>query len=211
MQFKIKNTKISISFTFFALIIILISLNKTEFLYSTIIFAILHEVGHLLALKHFKIQIEEFKISLFGGNIKLLNNNKAKYYQTAIISFCGPLVNIFFFVLFYILNIFCRNKITNEIFIINLVLATFNLLPFYNFDGGKILSSILLIFLEERTVNNIVTITSFMILIPLSYLAIHIFTLDFKNFYLLIASLLMLLTIIFKKWLILLDNSLILL
>ena len=36
MQFKIKNTKISISFTFFALIIILISLNKTEFLYSTI-------------------------------------------------------------------------------------------------------------------------------------------------------------------------------
>ena len=78
MQFKIKNTKITISFTFFALIIILISLNKTEFLYSTIIFAILHEAGHLLALKHFKIQIEEFKISLFGGNIKVLNNNKTK-------------------------------------------------------------------------------------------------------------------------------------
>lgn len=207
MQFKFGNTRIIISFTFFALIIILISLNKTEFLYSTIIFAILHEIGHLLALKHFKISIEEFKISLFGGNIKILNNNKIQYYQNAIISFCGPLVNLFFFVLFYLLNIFLKNKFINEIYVINLVLAAFNLLPFYNFDGGKILASILMNFLQEKTVNYIITITSFIILIPFTYLAVYIFMLDSKNFYLLVSAVLMLLTIIFKKWVILLDNS----
>ena len=207
MQFKFGNTRIIISFTFFALIIILISLNKTEFLYSTIIFAILHEIGHLLALKHFKISIEEFKVSLFGGNIKILNNNKIQYYQNAIISFCGPLVNLFFFVLFYLLNIFLKNKFINEIYVINLVLAAFNLLPFYNFDGGKILASILMNFLQEKTVNYIITITSFIILIPFTYLAVYIFMLDSKNFYLLISAVLMLLTIIFKKWVILLDNS----
>lgn len=211
MQFKFGNTRIIISFTFFALIIILISLNKTEFLYSTIIFAILHEIGHLLALKHFKISIEEFKVSLFGGNIKILNNNKIQYYQNAIISFCGPLVNLFFFVLFYLLNIFLKNKFINEIYVINLVLAAFNLLPFYNFDGGKILASILMNFLQEKTVNYIITITSFIILIPFTYLAVYIFMLDSKNFYLLVSAVLMLLTIIFKKWVILLDNSLILL
>lgn len=207
MQFKFGNTRIIISFTFFALIIILISLNKTEFLYSTIIFAILHEIGHLLALKYFKISIEEFKVSLFGGNIKILNNNKIQYYQNAIISFCGPLVNLFFFVLFYLLNIFLKNKFINEIYVINLVLAAFNLLPFYNFDGGKILTSILMNFLQEKTVNYIITITSFIILIPFTYLAVYIFMLDSKNFYLLVSAVLMLLTIIFKKWVILLDNS----
>lgn len=199
MQFKFGNTRIIISFTFFALIIILISLNKTEFLYSTIIFAILHEIGHLLALKYFKISIEEFKVSLFGGNIKILNNNKIQYYQNAIISFCGPLVNLFFFVLFYLLNIFLKNKFINEIYVINLVLAAFNLLPFYNFDGGKILASILMNFLQEKTVNYIITITSFIILIPFTYLAVYIFMLDSKNFYLLVSAVLMLLTIIFKK------------
>lgn len=199
MQFKFGNTRIIISFTFFALIIILISLNKTEFLYSTIIFAILHEIGHLLALKYFKISIEEFKVSLFGGNIKILNNNKIQYYQNAIISFCGPLVNLFFFVLFYLLNIFLKNKFINEIYVINLVLAAFNLLPFYNFDGGKILTSILMNFLQEKTVNYIITITSFIILIPFTYLAVYIFMLDSKNFYLLVSAVLMLLTIIFKK------------
>ncbi len=199
MQFKFGDTRIIISFTFFALIIILISLNKTEFLYSTIIFAILHEIGHLLALKHFKISIEEFKVSLFGGNIKILNNNKIQYYQNAIISFCGPLVNLFFFILFYLLNKFLKNKFTNEIFVVNLVLATFNLLPFYNFDGGKILGSILMNFLQEKTVNYIITITSFIILIPFTYLAVYIFMLDSKNFYLLVSAVLMLLTIIFKK------------
>lgn len=199
MQFKIKNTKITISFTIFALIIILISLNRTEFLYTSIIFAIAHETGHLLALKKYNINVEEFKISLFGGNIKMLNTSKIKYWQTAIISLAGPLVNIFFLILFYILNIFFENMITYEIFIVNLVLTLFNLLPFYNFDGGKILSSVLLNFFEERTVNIAINIISFVILIPFTCIALYVFLLDFKNFYLLVASLLMLLTIIFKK------------
>ena len=199
MQFKIKNTKVTISFTFFALIIILISLNKTEFLYESIIFAIAHEIGHIISLNFFGVNIDEFKISLFGGNIKILNNNKIKYFQSAIISLSGPLVNLIFCALFYIFNQFYNFEFTYNIFVINLVLATFNLLPFYNFDGGKILTSILSIFFNEKSVNNILTITSIVVLIPFSYLAIHIFILDYKNFYLLVASVLMLLTIIFKK------------
>lgn len=199
MQFKFKNIKITVSFTFFALIIILISLNKTEFLYSSIFFALAHEIGHLSALKYFKIPIEEFKISLLGGNIKVLNYNKLKYTQIAIISFCGPLVNIVVCIFFYILNTFCVNKIYIEFFAINLVLAIFNLLPFYNFDGGKILSSILLNYFNETSVNSVVIITSYLILLPFTYFAFYVFTLDFRNFYLLVASLLMLLTIIFKK------------
>ena len=199
MQFKIKNTKFTISFTFFALIIILISIDKTEFLYESIIFAIAHEIGHIISLCFFKVNVEEFKISLFGGNIKILNNNNIKYYQSAIISLSGPLFNIFFCILFYILNLFFEFKFIYNIFVVNLVLATFNLLPFYNFDGGKTLSSILLNFLNEKTVNIILTITSIVVLIPFSYLAIYIFILDYKNFHLLVASVLMLLTIIFKK------------
>ncbi|MBE6751152.1 MAG: hypothetical protein E7556_01350 [Ruminococcaceae bacterium] len=199
MQFKIKNTKITISFTFFALIIILISLDKTEFLYTSIVFALAHELGHLLALKYYKVSVREFKISLFGGNIKVIDSNKMKYYQTVIVSFSGPFVNLCFVILFYIINTFLKNKLTYEIYAVNFVLALFNLLPFYNFDGGKILSSVLLYFFEEKMVNLIITITSFIILIPFTYLAIYIFSLNFKDFYLLVASLLMLLTIIFKK------------
>ena len=199
MQFKIKNTKVTISFTFFALIIISISIDKTEFLYESIIFAIAHEIGHIIALKFFRVNIEEFKVSLFGGNIKILNNNKIKYCQSAFISLSGPLVNIFFCVLFCILNSFFEFKFIYNVFVINLVLAIFNLLPFYNFDGGKILSSILLNFINEKSVDIILTITSIVVLIPFSYLAIYIFILDYKDFNLLVASVFMLLTIIFKN------------
>ncbi len=199
MQFKIKNTKITISFTYFALIIILISIDKTEFLYESIIFAIAHEIGHITSLCFFGINIEEFKVSLFGGNIRILNNNKIKYWQSAFISLSGPLVNIFFCVLFCILNSFFEFKIIYNVFVINLVLAIFNLLPFYNFDGGKILSSILLNFINEKSVDIILTITSIVVLIPFSYLSIYIFILDYKDFNLLVASVFMLLTIIFKN------------
>jgi len=199
MQFKIKNTIVTISFTYLALILVLISLNKTEFLYSTLIFAMLHEAGHILALKYFKIKIIEFKLSLFGANIKTENYNSINNFQSAIISFCGPLVNLVFFLLFLIFNIYFEKHLFFEFSLVNFVLAFFNLLPFYSFDGGKILSSLLNNYFSDITSNKVITLVSIIILIPFSYFAFKVFIADYKNFYLLIASLLMLLTIIFKK------------
>ena len=199
MQFKIKDTVITISFTYFALILILISLNKTEFLYSTLIFAILHEAGHILALKYFKIKILEFKLSLIGANIKTENYNSINNFQSAIISFLGPFVNLVFFLLFFILNIYYENYLLFEFSLVNFVLSFFNLLPFYSFDGGKILNSILNNYFSDIFSNKVITIISIIILIPFSYFAFEVFITDYKNFYLLVASLLMLLTIIFKK------------
>ena len=70
MQFKFKNIKITVSFTFFALIILLVIFNKNDFLYFTCFFAIIHELGHLFTLNKFGVKICELKISLFGANIK---------------------------------------------------------------------------------------------------------------------------------------------
>ena len=86
MQFKIKNTKITISFTFFALIILLIVFNKNEFLYLTCFFAIIHELAHLVALNKSGVVINEFKISLFGANIKTENYKKTSTKNEIIIA-----------------------------------------------------------------------------------------------------------------------------
>lgn len=199
MQFKLKNTKITISFTFFALIILLICFNKTEYLFISLFSAILHELGHLFTLNFFDAKILEFKISLFGGKIETDNFIPTNYFQDVLIYFSGPFVNLIFSIFFFFLNFILQDPKIVDIISVNAVLAIFNLLPFYNFDGGKIIEALLKIKLVEKQAEVILTIVSILVLIPFIYFSFNVFLQNKNNLYFIIVSLLMLLTIILKK------------
>ena len=199
MQFRIKKINVTISFTFFALILLVVVFRKSELLYLTCIFAILHEIGHLIALRKAGVIITGFKISCFGANIKTENLKKIKAKEEVMILLLGPIVNFCFFVLFFILNIFFNEEIFSQIYLVNLCLFVFNMLPFYNFDGGKIIEVLLKNKFNEKASNIAITCISFIVLIPFCWFSIKVFLLNNNNFYYLIVSALMLLTIILKK------------
>ena len=199
MQFKIKNIKVTISFSFFALILFLIIFNRTDYLYISIVSATLHEVGHLIMLKKFGVEILEVNMSLFGGNIKRKSFEKINYLKEIIISFAGPFTNIIISILFYLANLILKTPLLDNIIIVNLILAIFNLLPFYNFDGGKIIEFLITNFFDETVANKVTFIISIVILIPFAYFSFIIFINNHNDFYYLIVTLLMLLTIILKK------------
>ena len=173
--------------------------RKSELLYLTCFFAILHEIGHLFALRKAGVIITDFKISCFGANIKTENFKKIKAKEEVMILLLGPIVNFCFFVLFFILNIFFNEEIFSQIYLVNLCLFVFNMLPFYNFDGGKIIEVLLKNKFNEKASNIAITCISFIVLIPFAWFSIKVFLLNNNNFYYLIVSALMLLTIILKK------------
>ncbi len=199
MQFKIKNIKIKISFTFFALILILIIFQKTEYLIVSLASAVLHEVGHLIALIYFKTEILEFKISIFGANIKTSTRNQINYFKDFLISFSGPLVNLLISFFSYVIYNIYFGKIFFDIYIVNLVLALFNLLPFHAFDGGKMLQIILNLKLSDSAAEKAVTIISVLILIPFIWFSFKVFLVNKNDFYCLAVTILMLLTIVLKS------------
>ena len=199
MQFKFKNIKITVSFTFFALIILLVIFNKNDFLYFTCFFAIIHELGHLFTLNKFGVKICELKISLFGANIKTESFKRISMKKEIIVLLSGPLINLCFSAVLYLLNFIIKNVDFNNLISINLSLGIFNLLPFYNFDGGKIIEILLKSKLNEKISETIVSCISFAVLIPLILFSVNIFLQNYKDFYFLVVSLLMLLTIILKK------------
>lgn len=199
MQFKFKNIKITISFTFFALIILLVIFNKNDFLYFTCFFAIIHELGHLFTLNKFGVKICELKISLFGANIKTESFKRISIKKEIIILLSGPLINLCLSAVLYFVNLIIENIDFNNLISINLGLGIFNLLPFYNFDGGKIIEILLKSKLNEKISETIVSCLSFAVLIPFTLFSVNIFLQNYKDFYFLVVSLLMLLTIILKK------------
>lgn len=199
MQFKFKNIKITVSFTFFALIILLVIFNKNDFLYFTCFFAIIHELGHLFTLNKFGVKICELKISLSGANIKTESFKRISIKKEIIILLSGPLINLCLSAVLYFVNLIIENIDFNNLISINLGLGIFNLLPFYNFDGGKIIEILLKSKLNEKISETIVSCISFAILVPFTLFSVNIFLQNYKDFYFLVVSVLMLLTIILKK------------
>lgn len=146
------------------LFIILFCISKQIEIYVImIIFAFLHEIGHLIAgiilgLKPEKIEIipvgltVSFKVDIEGINKKKKNGNMFVI-KEIIVAIAGPIVNLLIFIITS-LNAE-KTYLNNLIMYSNLLIFIFNLIPIYPLDGGRILKGILHILFGKKVANKI--------------------------------------------------------
>ncbi len=106
---------------------------------------LLHELGHSFAAQQQGISVNSITLFLFGGLASL--NDEAKTPAGAFwIAVAGPLVSL---TLFFLLTLLASSglivgplaAITSLLAYINLVLATFNMIPGLPLDGGNVLKA----------------------------------------------------------------------
>lgn len=192
MQFKIKNIKIKISFTFFALILLFITLGKTQNILPALLFSFLHECGHIFVLFFTNEQICEFNLGMFGAEIAKKESLKTDFKKEILINLGGPIVNLIFSVIFLFSG-------KTMYFYINLIICLFNLLPIYSLDGGKALTAFLNILTNERKAVFIITVISYLFAVPLIIFSFIILYNSKAGIQFLILSTYILLTLIFKN------------
>lgn len=205
MQIKFKDTTYKISFTFLASILYVLTVNKSQTLSFVLLFSILHEMIHLIFIYCFSVAPRMVSFNFLGANIKRGITTSYKINSEIIINASAPVFNLFTGVIFYLLSRFFSyyDVIFTEIANVNFVLGFFNLIPFYSFDGGNTLKYILLKYVNEEITERTLTVVSLLVTVTFSFISIHIF-LNYKhNFSLIIMSIYMFLSIIFKK-----ENSL---
>jgi len=127
------------------------------FLLSIFACVLLHELGHALTALKFNIKTRDIVLYPFGGIASLLG--EAKPSGELLIAIAGPLVNFAIaLVIFPFLNFpddpsrLGEIGFIEKIFLANLVLAIFNLLPAFPMDGGRILrASLALLKVKKAT------------------------------------------------------------
>ena len=115
---------------FFPVLALMLLLFPVRFLVGVLLAALIHELGHLLALKIAGGRVLSIRLRSFGAKIEAAPMSPGR---TALCALAGPAAGA--------LTIFAY-KTFPELALAGLVQTVFNLLPVYPLDGGRALSNI---------------------------------------------------------------------
>lgn len=145
--------KIKLHLKIFIFIAIFILTRQIKIYAILMFFAVLHELGHMLAgiLLGFKpnsIEIMPVGLSIgFEGKVdnynKKIKNATLLTIKKIIIAASGPITNLIFIILFSLFDFNLFNMDRELIIYSNILIAIFNLIPIYPLDGGRITKGIL--------------------------------------------------------------------
>jgi len=130
---------------------------------------IIHELGHILSAKIYGWKLDKISIYPYGGCVKFGEDLNKSLYQEMIIMLSGPLTQILYFL--FIIFLYNKGIITSRSYLLfksyHYTLLTFNLLPIYPLDGGKLVNILTNLSLPYKKGNLIVIISSVVITVVL--------------------------------------------
>ena len=164
----------------FIFIILFLITNQIQIYAMIMIFAIIHEFGHLLAgfllgMKPEKMEIKPFGVSIEfhikekDYNIKAKKGNLLEV-KKILVALAGPLTNMLIILILILTNIFDDYERILMIFS-NITLIIFNILPIYPLDGGRILKGIIHIVKGKYIAEKYIHLISFGTLVILTIMA----------------------------------------
>lgn len=154
--------QIKVDLKIFLFFFIFLLTRKIKIYGIIMLFALIHEIGHLicgilLGFKPDKLTILpyglkiNFKTKIKDYNEKIKNGNILSV-KKIVLAFAGPITNILCIVITILAKKYIQisDIIYQDIMYANILIALFNLMPIYPLDGGRILKEILHIFCGLR-------------------------------------------------------------
>ncbi|MDR0947332.1 MAG: site-2 protease family protein [Ruminococcus sp.] len=140
ISLRIKKIRVIFRFGFFASITLLILLNESVYAIFGMYACLIHEAGHLIAMKYHRVPVRE--IMFYSAGVRIEPGIKPEitpFFQNLLILVSGAAANMITAVIS--LAVFRLTDLNNAwiFYGVNLVIGVFNLLPLRMFDGGRII------------------------------------------------------------------------
>jgi Zn-dependent protease/CBS domain-containing protein len=111
---------------------------------------VLHELGHAMVAKHYKLPISHITLFLFGG-VAEIKKEPTKPKVEFLMAIAGPIVSLVLVVVLYAFTLIGEKMswpilitgVSRYLALINLIIVIFNLIPAFPLDGGRVFRSLL--------------------------------------------------------------------
>ncbi len=135
----LKFPKIRVSSLWFPLLLLFFYFGKTKLFLTFFLSSLLHEMGHILALRLQGKGVRNITVGITGT---VIQSDGLSYMEELIVVAAGPAVNLL------LLLLLRKHSIWIEV---NFSILCYNLLPILPLDGGRILSAIFARWFPEKT------------------------------------------------------------
>ena len=179
---NVRKTKISIGLPTFVFFAVLFVADFSVMSIMPFLAALLHEMGHVLAMKTCGIKISDIKIYPFGVDIKK-QQSLTSYATDIFISIAGILTNIAAMIA---CNFLPPSDNISFFVSSNVVLIIINVLPIRTLDGGMALEKLLLLKMRYDIVDGVMNFLSLCSILLLGSVAIWLLFYTSYNFSLLL-------------------------
>ena len=198
MKLKICGVNINLSYPLAAGVTLLLVCDTTGAVMCGLCASVMHELGHISAMKFFGTRITDIRLSVFDIGITDISKSRRSITAEITIILSGIFVNLVLFLLSYMLYNESRFYIFRYFALANLTLGLFNALPVETLDGGEALSLILRRYFSEKAVYIITLVLSLAVIVPLGYLSVRALLNSVYNFTLLFAVLYLTGAVVFR-------------
>lgn len=178
--------KIKIGF-FSVMLFLSLLISHSYFALASLLAVIVHELGHIIASKLCGIQMRECNIGIYGAGLTPYSTSYS-YKEEIILCICGPLINIISAVALIPVYGVIQYPIVLYFILSSFILAALNLLPIKDFDGGRILYSILCLIKEPVFAEKAILFVSFVLIILLWLISVYLLLISGANLSLFIFS-----------------------
>ncbi|MBQ9940273.1 MAG: hypothetical protein IJO74_01895 [Clostridia bacterium] len=172
--------KVHISIVSFIPVAVLLLFNPPEYVFAMLFCALLHETGHLVAMRVAGVSADRVDILLFGAKIKM--NGYLGYGTDMLIYASGAIANLMAALSAYVIYFNYQSTIVMFVIISNIFYALFNMLPIRGLDGGEFLECLLMNYFHPYTAWKTCVWVSYIFTLLLSVISLWLISISGTNF-----------------------------
>lgn len=199
MRLKLLGIRVEVSFLLAAALTLVIIFDSELSVTACLVAVVIHEAGHIAAMRMFSSVPEEIRLSLFEFRI----TDRGKYRRSngaqLLITLAGILANLAAAFLTWLILQLTGWDLCDKLFCADITLAVFNSLPVFTLDGGQALTLLLSLWIPGDRICLIMDIISFLVLVPCALLGFLVLLESGNNFSLLLTSVYLIALIILRN------------
>lgn len=199
MRLKFFSVYLTFSYPAVAFLALAVICDRKGAVVLCLMSSIMHESGHLLAMKLTGARLKSINFNL--GEVAInADSVRLSYGAEIFVTISGVLVNFIISFISFVVWLIFNQGFLFKLCISNLLIGVFNLLPVRFLDGGQLLSFILKRRLTPEFTDKLLNIVTVIFLVPIGVVAfIFIFNSSF-NYSLLFAAVYLIYTLVSKEF-----------